>query len=255
MNKHKTVIVTGAGTGIGRAVALRLGKDGYNVVLNGIQPTPLYEAAREIGDDRTAVVPADISQKENAESIVTYAVKTFGGVDVLVNNAGVVLPGTVDTLSDDAFDQMMNVNVRGLRFMTLAALPELRKTKGNIVNISSVSGIHGDWGMYGYHASKGAVSLLTQGLALDLGAEGVRVNSVAPTTTNTCIAAPIRQHSDAMSALTARIPMGRLVEPEEVAAAVAFLAGPDAAFITGAILPVDGGLSASNGQPNFAAAA
>lgn len=109
----------------------------------------------------------------------------------------------------------------------------------------------GDWGMYGYNASKGAVTLMTQGLALDLGKEGIRVNAVAPATTNTRLAAPLQQAPRVSAALRRRIPMGRMVEPEEVAGVIAFLAGPDAAFVNGVILPVDGGLSASNGQPDF----
>lgn len=107
--------------------------------------------------------------------------------------------------------------------------------------------------MYGYNTSKGAVSLMTKGLALDLARDGVRVNAVAPATTNTRLTSGLQEIPAAMDALAARIPMGRPAEPEEVANVVAFLAGPDAGFVTGVILPVDGGLSASNGQPNFTA--
>ncbi|HQU67217.1 MAG TPA: SDR family oxidoreductase [Albidovulum sp.] len=251
MNARKTAIVTGAGTGIGKATALRLAQDGYNLVLNGTRREPLEAVAKEIGAGKAVVAVADVSKREEAESIVATAVKTFGGVDVVVNNAGVVLPGTADMLSDGDFERMMAVNVGGVRNVTLAALPELRKSKGNVVNVSSVSGMRGDWAMYGYNASKGAVSLMTQGMALDLGREGVRVNAVAPATTNTRLAEPLKGAPKVSAALNKRIPMGRLVEPEEVASVISFLAGPDAAFVSGVILPVDGGLSASNGQPNF----
>lgn len=251
MNARKTAIVTGAGTGIGRATALRLAQDGFNLVLNGTRPGPLEEIAKEIGADKAVVAVADVSKRDEAASIVATSVKAFGGVDVVVNNAGVVLPGTADMLADADFDRMMAVNVGGVRNVTLAALPELRKSKGNVVNVSSVSGMRGDWAMYGYNASKGAVSLMTQAMALDLGRYGVRVNAVAPATTNTRLADPLKGAPKAIEALHKRIPMGRLVEPEEVASVVSFLAGPDAAFVNGVILPVDGGLSASNGQPNF----
>ncbi len=251
MTQNKTVIITGAGTGIGRATALRFAADGYNVVLNGRARDPLDEVAAEIGPDRSVVAEGDVSKRKDADSVIATATDRFGGIDVLVNNAGVVHPGTADMLSDADFDAMMAVNVGGVRNMTLAALPYLRESKGNIVNVSSVSGMRGDWAMYGYNASKGAVSRMTQGLALDLGAEGIRVNAVAPATTNTRLAAPLKGAPKVADALNRRIPMGRLVEPEEVASVIAFLAGPDAGFVTGVILPVDGGLSASNGQPNF----
>ena len=248
----KTAIVTGSGTGLGRAIALRLAEDGYNVVLNGQNQSALDEVAALIGPDRALTVAADVSNRADAHHIVAEAVAKFGRIDVVVNNAGIVLPGTADMLEDAAFDRMMAVNVGGVRNVSLAALPELRKTKGNIVNMSSVSGMRGDWGMYGYNASKGAVTLMTQGMALDLGIEGIRVNAVAPAAANTRLAAPMAGNVKAAEAFAARIPLGRIVEPEEVAHAVAFLADNDkAGFINGVILPIDGGLSASNGQPSF----
>ncbi len=253
MDSNRTAIVTGGGTGLGKAIALRLAKDGYNLALNGTQRSKLDEVAQMIGEDRTVVVPADVSVAEEAERIVAETVARFGRVDVVVNNAGIVNGGTADMLDNDGFDRMMAVNVGGVRNVSLAALPELRKTMGNIVNMSSVSGLRGDWGMYGYNASKGAVSLMTLGMALDLGIEGVRVNAVAPAAANTRLAEGMRGNRKAAEAFARRIPMGRIVEPEEVADAVAFLASDQASFINGVILPVDGGLTASNGQPSFVA--
>lgn len=251
MAQMKTAIITGAGTGIGRATAIRFANDGYNVVLNGRNREALEELAREIGADQVLVTPGDVAQRTEVQSVIDAAMEKFGRIDVVVNNAGVVHPGTADMLSDADFGAMMAINVGGVRNMVQAALPALRKTHGNIVNVSSVSGMRGDWAMYGYNASKGAVSLMTQGLALDLGKEGIRVNAVAPATTNTRLATPLRGAPRVSEALNRRIPMGRLVEPEEVASVIAFLAGPDAGFVNGVILPVDGGLSASNGQPDF----
>ena len=204
----------------------------------------------EIGE-AVLVAPGNVANRDEVDQVIDATVAKFGGIDVVVNNAGVALPGVAEMLSDQSFDTMMATNVGGVRNMVLAALPALRKSRGNIVNVSSVSGMGGDWAMYGYNASKGAVSLMTQGLALDLGKEGIRVNAVAPATTNTRLAAPLRAAPRVSAAMNRRIPMGRLVEPEEVASVIAFLAGPDASFVNGVILPVDGGLSASSGQPDF----
>lgn len=252
MTLAKTAIVTGGGTGLGRTIARRLAEGGYNIVINGQNQSNLDEVATLIGPDRALAVAADVSVRSEADRIIAEAVSKFGRVDVVVNNAGIVNGGTADMLSDEDFDRMMAVNVGGVRNVSLAALPELRKTRGNIVNMSSVSGMRGDWGMYGYNASKGAVSLMTQGMALDLGIEGIRVNAVAPAAASTRLAAPMAGNAKAAEAFAARIPMGRIVEPEEVAHAVAFLADSEkAGFINGVILPIDGGLSASNGQPSF----
>ncbi|MFV0410501.1 MAG: SDR family NAD(P)-dependent oxidoreductase [Paracoccus sp. (in: a-proteobacteria)] len=194
-------------------------------MLNGRRTDPLHELAEKIGTKQAVIAPGDVSKRLDADAVIAVALDKFKRIDVLVNNAGVVNPGTADMLSDEDFEAMLAINVGGLRNMSLAALPFLRQSRGNIVNVSSVSGMRGDWAMYGYNASKGAVSLLTQGMALDLGRDGVRVNAVAPATTNTPFAAGLKEMPRAMEALSRRIPMGRLVEPEEVASAIAFLAG------------------------------
>ena len=145
----------------------------------------------------------------------------------------------------------MSVNVTGIFNTVTEAVPHLKEAKGSIVNTSSVSGIGGDWKMFGYNTSKGAVTNMTRAMALDLGKHGVRVNAVAPSVTRTSMSEGIREDERKMEMVKNRIPMKRAAEPEEVASVMAFLAGPDAGFVSGVILPVDGGLSASNGQPNF----
>ena len=137
-------------------------------------------------------------------------------------------------------------------FLTIKkSLPHLKKTKGSVVNVSSVSGLGGDWGMFAYNASKGMVSNLTRALALDFGASGVRVNAVAPSLTRTPMAQGIFDDEQNYDQFKTRIPLQRGAEPEEVADVIAFLASSDARFVSGVLLPVDGGLSASNGQPNM----
>ncbi len=167
-NSQKVAIVTGGGTGLGKAIALQLAADGFRVVVNGQQQDPLNEVAAKIGDGKAIAIAADVSDREAVDRMIGETVDRFGRIDVVVNNAGVVKPGTVDTLSDEDFDLMMKVNVYGVRNVSLAALPELRKTNGNIVNVLSVSGLRADWGMYGYNASKGAVVNYTRSLAIDL---------------------------------------------------------------------------------------
>ena len=147
--------------------------------------------------------------------------------------------------------KMQDINVGGIFNTVTAALPHLKKSKGNIVNVSSVSGLGGDWGMFGYNTSKGGVSLMTKGMALDLAGEGVRVNAVAPSLTRTDMADGIMDDDGLLERFLQRIPMGRPGEPEDVADVIAFLASRDARFVTGVVLPVDGGVSASNGQPQL----
>jgi meso-butanediol dehydrogenase/(S,S)-butanediol dehydrogenase/diacetyl reductase len=177
--------------------------------------------------------------------MVASAVKRFGRLDVLVNNAGVHEGGDPADLTDDQWRRVMATDADGVFFGCRAAIPHLKQTKGSIVNTASVSGTGGDWSMSPYNAAKGAVVNLTRALAMDLGKKGVRVNSVCPSLTRTGMTAD----KDLLSRFAERIPLGRVCEPREVAAVIAFLASEDASFMTGANVAVDGGVSASNGQP------
>ncbi len=251
MTDRKTVIITGAGSGMGAATARRFARDGYNVVLNGRTQEKLDDVASDIGGDHVKVIPGDVSDPEDVDALINGTVSTFGGLDVLVNNAGIARPGAPGKLPAGDFRQMQEINAGGMFNTVTAALPWLEKSGGSIVNVSSVSGLGGDWGMFGYNASTGAVSLLTQGMALDLAQRGIRVNAVAPTLTRTDMGSGIFEDEDLLDQFLKRIPMGRPGEPEDVADVIAFLASEDARFVTGVILPVDGGLSASNGQPQL----
>lgn len=247
----KTVIVTGAGSGIGEATAKRFARDGWAVTLNGRTKSKLDKVAAAIGaPDRVLVQPGDVSNPGDVKALVEAHVARFGGLDCLVNNAAVWTGGPIENVTLEEWRKLMSINVDALYLTITNALPHLEKSKGSIVNVSSVSGIGGDWGMSPYNASKGAVSNLTRALALDLAARGVRVNAVAPSLTVSEMTEGIMEDDAVMSRFRERIPMGRPAEAEEVGDVIVFLAGPDARFVNGVILPVDGGLSASNGQPN-----
>jgi meso-butanediol dehydrogenase/(S,S)-butanediol dehydrogenase/diacetyl reductase len=248
----KVVIVTGAGSGIGAATARRFSSAGARVVLNDRAREPLEAVAAGLHPERTALHAGDVSDQAAAEALAAVAVERFGRLDILVNNAGVVPTGSILEASVADWRKVMAVDVDGVFFCTRAALPHLLRVGGNIVNVSSVSGLGGDWNMSFYNAAKGAVSNFTRALALELGAKGVRVNAVNPGLTFTGLTQDIKRAPDLMDRFAERIPLGRGGEPEEVADVIAFLASDAARYVTGVNLPVDGGLTASNGQPKQA---
>jgi len=248
---NKTIIVTGSSGGIGEAIARRFASEGANVVLNSRNRADCEEVAKDLDDARTLIVEGDVSKSDFAAEIVSKAMAKFGGLDVLINNAGVAGMGMLADAKDSEIDRIIDINVKGVLYLSRAAIPELLKTKGNIVNISSVSGLGGDWSLPIYNASKGAVTNLTRSLALQLGAQGVRVNCICPSMTRSDMTAGLTENEHAMKALKNRMPLGRAAEPDEIAGPTLFLASEDAGFVTGVNLPVDGGVSASNGQPNF----
>ena len=252
-----TVIVTGSSSGIGAATARRFAREGANVVLNSRTREDLKKVATDMDEERALIVDGDVGNKDFAKTLVEKTVDRFGGLDVLVNNAGAAAAGMLAEAEDEDIESLIDINVKGLLYLCRAAIPALSLSKakggGAIVNTSSVSGTGGDWTMPIYNASKGAVTNLTRGLALQLGAKGIRVNAVCPSLTKTEMSEGIRGDDTLMDAFLQRIPLGRVGEPEDVADVIAFLASEDARFVTGANLPVDGGVSASNGQPNFMA--
>lgn len=247
----KTVIITGAGSGIGAATAQRFAAEGANVVLAGRRRQKLEAAAQGFEPSRTLIRETDVLKQADVEALITATIETFGQLDILVNNAGTATFAPFLDGSIEEWHRIFAVNVDGTFFGCRAAIPHLLKTGGNIVNVSSVSGLGGDWNMSFYNASKGAISNLTRALALELGGKGVRVNAVAPSLTATDMAEAITSNGELLDKFKDRIAMGRPAEPAEVAAVIAFLASPDASFVNGVNLPVDGGLGASNGQPRL----
>jgi meso-butanediol dehydrogenase/(S,S)-butanediol dehydrogenase/diacetyl reductase len=245
----KVVIVTGAGSGIGEGTARRFSQEGANVVLIGDHPRNIEKVARDLPPERTMTLVADVSDWRAMERAVTKVVKTFRYLHVMVNNAGIFEGSTVTRTKPEEWERVMAVNAGGVFNGSRAALPHLLRTRGCIVNTSSVSGLRGDWNMSAYNASKGAVSNLTRAMALDYSSKGVRVNAVAPSLTLTEMTKGAAKNKRVMQKFHERMPLGRIAMPEDIAAVIAFLASDDARFITGVILPVDGGVSASNGQP------
>lgn len=247
----KTVIVTGAGSGIGQATARRFASEGANVLAADQDADGLAETVADLDGSRVVTRIVDVTDQAQVEAMVKAAVERFGALDIIHNNAGVGCDGTVQTMTLEDYRKVMAVNVDGVLFGCRAAYPELKKTKGCIVNTASISGLGGDTEMLGYNISKGAVANLTRALARDSGKDGVRVNAVAPTLVHTGMTAEMEDNKPLMDAFAERIPLGRGAQPEEIAAVVAFLASDDASFVHGHVLSVDGGLAASTGQPDF----
>jgi len=250
--KDKVVVVTGAGSGMGAATARRFAAEGAIVVLVGRTETKLVTVANTLESSRFYVHVADISSPQDVERLAQVVEDKFGRVDVLVNNAGVVVQGQVDEASIEDWKKIIDIDLSGVFYCSRFFMPALKKSRGNIVNVSSVSGLGGDWGMSFYNAAKGGVSNFTRSLAMDHGVDGVRVNAVCPSLTLTDMAGDIKDNQALLAKFAERIPLGRAAQPEEIADVIAFLASDDARFVTGVNLPVDGGLSASNGQPKLA---
>lgn len=244
----KTVLITGGGTGIGRAIAEAFLDNGANVAISGRRRDKLDDVLTGHPEERTLAVEADVTDDESVKSMVAAVVERFGTLDVLVNNAAAYVNGPFDDLTLDTWESIRSTNIDGFVHVVRHSLPELKKSGGNVVVVGSVSGLRGDWGQAAYNATKAAIMNFVQSLALDYGPRGIRFNAVAPALTITDLTRSIEEDEAALEAAVNRIALGRPGRPADIAPAVLFLASPDAAYITGAWLPVDGGTSASTGQ-------
>jgi NAD(P)-dependent dehydrogenase (short-subunit alcohol dehydrogenase family) len=243
--KDKVAIVTGAGSGIGRACALALAREGAKVALVGRRQFLLEEVAREIGDS-ALVLAADVSKKDEINRVVEQTVTRFGLLNVLLNNAGVLHIGTAEQITEEQWDETFNINVRGLWLLSRAVLRPMRKAGGgSIINMASVLGINGARNRASYAPSKGAVVLLTKCMAIDHGHEHIRVNAICPSFVETDLtAAVISKAPDPNSVRAERIavhPIGRLGQPEDIAGLAVYLASDESSWVTGSVFPVDGG--------------
>jgi 3-oxoacyl-[acyl-carrier protein] reductase len=239
------VLITGASRGIGRAIALRFGQDGARVGVNFRQNA---SAAEETGNaivaagGQSLLLPADAADAASVSAMFENVLKTWGRIDVLVNNAGIVRDTLLLRMSEDDWDQVLQTNLRSAFLCTKAALrPMLRQRSGRIINVSSISGIRGNAGQANYAASKAALIGFTKTVAREAASRGVTVNAVAPGLIETDITTTMPEK--ARQAIIEQIPLGRMGTVDEVAGLVAFLASPAAAYLTGQAIVLDGGLA------------
>jgi NAD(P)-dependent dehydrogenase (short-subunit alcohol dehydrogenase family) len=243
--QKKTAIITGAGTGIGRAIALAYAREGAQIALVGRRSELLHDVAKQTGGS-PLVLSADVSKQGDIDRMLSDVKDRFGGLNVLANNAGVLHIGTAEQITEEQWDQTFNVNVRGLWLLSRAVLPFLRAAGGgSIVNVASVLGINGARNRASYAPSKGAVILLTKCMAIDHGAENIRVNAICPSFVETDLTADVlRKAPDPAAVRRERVsvhPIGRLGQPDDIAGMAVYLASDESSWVTGAALAVDGG--------------
>jgi len=241
----KVAVVTGGGRGMGRAVALRLAREGARVVVAEVNPEHGREVAAEIRDSGGAAteVAGDVSRLADVEAIFGAAVKAYGTVDILVNNAGIAVARPLIEYTEAEWDRQMDVNVKGVFFCSQAAARVMiPRRHGKIVNFASTSAfVSSSHPEVAYDTSKGAVRQMTVSMAAELAPHGINVNAVAPGTTATEMTKSTLATDDGMAWQLARIPMGRVGQPDDIASVVLFLCSPEASYITGHTLVADGG--------------
>ncbi|MGB7846505.1 MAG: SDR family NAD(P)-dependent oxidoreductase [Candidatus Acidiferrum sp.] len=249
--KGKVAIVTGGGSGIGRAIALVFGREGAKVAVLGRRREALDGVVKELAQSGTGgrAIVCDVSKSSETRAAVEEVEREFGRVNVLVNNAGALSVSTVENISEEEWDRLMETNLKGPFLMVRAVLPALRRAGGGaIVNVGSVLGLVAMRDRAAYCASKGGVTLLTKAMALDHAHENIRVNCICPSIVETELVKGLFSANEsgrkAREARIGTLPLGRFGQPKDVAELAAFLASDESSWITGTAIPVDGGLTA-----------
>lgn len=245
--KDKVILITGASSGIGAHAAIHLAKNGGKIVLIGRNVNRLNEVSNQIihsGSSTPLVIVADITTE--AERIISETIKAFTKLDVLINNAGIQSHNSVENIDLVEYDRIMNTNVRSVIQLTKLAVPHLEKTKGNILNVSSACGLRVKPNLLAYCISKAAVNQLTKSAALDLASKSIRVNAICPVVVKTSIfetgfGMTSEQTEEFYNHHKALYPLGRVGETNDTSAAIDYLISDSASFITGLLLPIDGG--------------
>lgn len=243
---RKVAVITGASSGIGRATAIQMAKDNIHVVLTSREKAALEETASQISNtDLYTIIPADLSDERMIQKVMDMTIQKYGRIDILVNAAGIIGSGTIETTQRDAWDQMMNINLRSPFLLTQLAVPHLEKTKGAIVNVSSVTGTRAFPGVLSYCVSKAGMDQMTRCIALELAPKGIRVNAVNPGVVRTNLHRRGGMDEEKYEAFVEHSksthPLGRIGEPEEVAELICFLASEKSGWITGTTISIDGG--------------
>ncbi len=246
---NKTAIITGGGTGIGKATAHLFAQEGANVVITGRRASKLEEVHQEAKNNGHTIdfFMCDVSKEEDCKATVNYALEKHGKVDILFNNAGILIPGVTHETETEAWDQIFDINVKGTYLMSKHTIPHmLEKGYGVIVNNSSVGGLKALPGLAAYIASKGAVTQLTRSMALEYADKGIRVNAICPGVIETPMVlddfySRAEDKEAAEQFMISLHPVGRLGKPEEIAHSILFLVDDNIGFMTGNMLSVDGG--------------
>jgi meso-butanediol dehydrogenase/(S,S)-butanediol dehydrogenase/diacetyl reductase len=242
--KDKTAIITGGGSGIGLATARAFCKEGAKVILFGRRKEKLISAADELGDS-VLIVQGDMTHNDDLDQLINKTLNNFKGIDILVNSAGLFNGAPLHEISDSQWDGIMDINIRSIFQLTRRVLPIMMAQKsGSIVHISSILGLIAVPQVAAYNVSKGALNQFSRSIAVEYGSYGIRSNSICPGLIETDMTADLMKDASLMQEWSKEYPIGRFGKPEDVASACLFLASDESSFITGTVLPVDGGFTA-----------